>query len=131
MRLKHGWALPPGKYGVLPHAGLLEKELLAAGWSGLTHRGDRAVSAQISERLVTGRSACEETEKRYIHRSGDIVWARTRIALIRDNKGCPLHFVVHVEDIGERKRAEDALRKSEELFRLFMDNSPVSRLDER
>jgi PAS domain S-box-containing protein len=64
-------------------------------------------------------------EKRYLHRSGSIVWARTRISLVRSSAGSPLYFVAHVEDVSERKRAEEALRESEERFRIMADGCPA------
>jgi PAS domain S-box-containing protein len=65
-----------------------------------------------------------ESEKRYIHRGGKVVWARRRMALIRDDGGNPQYFVVHAEDITERKRTEEALRESEERFRIMADSCP-------
>ena len=66
-----------------------------------------------------------EAEKRYIHRHGNVVWGRMRISLVRDRGGVPLYFVVHVEDITERKRTEGALRESEERFRIMADGCPM------
>ena len=65
---------------------------------------------------------CLEADKRYIHRSGAVVWVRLRMSLVRDSCGSPLYFVVHVEDIAERKQAESALRSSEEKFRQLAEN---------
>jgi PAS domain S-box-containing protein len=105
--------------------GYSEPELLAAGWPELTHPDDREASAQLTGRLLGDPSACVEIEKQYLHRSGRAVWARTRISLVRDGAGSPSYFVSQVEDISERKRAEEALRESEERFRTMADGCPA------
>ena len=43
---------------------------------------------------------------------------------MRDTSGKPLYLVTHAQDITERKRAEESLRRSESLLRTIIDNSP-------
>jgi PAS domain S-box-containing protein len=105
--------------------GFSEAELLHATWAELTHPDDQEASSQALERLRDEPSAFAEVEERYIHRSGNLVWARTRISLVRDSAGNPSYYVVHVEDITERKRAEEALSESEDRFRVMADSCPT------
>ncbi|MGA3018189.1 MAG: PAS domain S-box protein [Bryobacteraceae bacterium] len=100
-------------------------ELLASGWAELTHPDDQETGRRTLERLLGGLSASAEMEKRYLHRSGSIVWVSVRLSLVRDHAGSPLYFVVHVEDITERRRAQEALRESEERFRVMADGCPA------
>jgi PAS domain S-box-containing protein len=102
--------------------GYSEPELLASSWPELTHPDDRKASAQLTGRLLGAPSACVEIEKQYLHRSGKAVWARTRISLVRDGDGNPSYFVSQVEDIAECKRAQEALRESEKLYRALFEN---------
>ncbi len=53
-------------------------------------------------------------DKRYIHKNGDVLWVSRTASIIRDEKGEPLHFLLMVEDISERKAAEAALRQAKE-----------------
>jgi PAS domain S-box-containing protein len=105
--------------------GCAEGELLSKTWPELTHSDDRELSRRAAERLLTDPSASVEIEKRYLHRSGQIVWARTRISLVLDGSGLPSYFVVHIEDISRQKLAEEALRESEERFRIMADGCPT------
>src|SRR5207248_7133988 len=81
----------------------------------------------IRDRTVTGVQTCAlpilngriqlfEIQKKYLHKDGHTVWAHVRSNLLRDGAGEPLYFVSHVQDITQRKQAEEALRQSEERY---------------
>ena len=50
-------------------------------------------------------------DSRYVAKNGNIVWGRVVLRLLRDAKGQPLHFLVSIVDLTERKHAEFELRK--------------------
>jgi PAS domain S-box-containing protein len=57
-------------------------------------------------------------EKRYLKKDGVKVWGRLNVSLLKnDDGGSPLVFAF-LEDITERRQTEDALRDSEQRFRL-------------
>ena len=57
-------------------------------------------------------------EKRYLRKDGAQLWGRLNVSLLKNiGGGSPLVFAF-VENITERKRTEDALRESEQRFRL-------------
>jgi PAS domain S-box-containing protein len=56
-------------------------------------------------------------EKRYLHRSGDVFWGLTNVSLARDASGQLQYYVGQVQDITNRKRAE-------EKFRLIVESAP-------
>jgi PAS domain S-box-containing protein len=55
-------------------------------------------------------------------RDGTIIWALQNSRAVRDNEGQVVCYEGAIEDITERKQAEEALRESEEQFSQFMDN---------
>ena len=63
-------------------------------------------------------------EKRYIRKDGSFTWVRITVSIQRDSEGHALHFIGIVEDINERKQASDALKESEERFRVMADGCP-------
>jgi PAS domain S-box-containing protein len=67
-----------------------------------------------------------ETEKRYFRKDGGIIWVQVTASLIRNAEGKPPRFAGIIQDITERKRAEEALRLSEERLRVLGDNLPNS-----
>src|ERR1035438_5515518 len=105
--------------------GYSEQELLAKTWGALTHPDDVGPSLARRLQLCKDQGASAEVEKRYIHRSGNVVWARVRISVVRDSGGNPLYFLVYVEDITERKRVAEALSESEDRFRVMADSCPT------
>ena len=57
-------------------------------------------------------------------RDGTTLWSENKFSVIRDEKGQPLSILGEARDITERKHAEEALRESEELFRVAQEMSP-------
>jgi PAS domain S-box-containing protein len=87
----------------------------------LTHPEDREADAALYRELVAGRRDHVQQEKRYLLRDGGVVWASLRLSLLRDGNGQPAYVLGMAVDITERKRAEEALRHSEEEYRRFFE----------
>jgi hypothetical protein len=97
--------------------GYTRAEMLSRAKHANTHPDDVAQDVRQRERCVAGLQQSFTREKRYLHADGYVLWGHLTCTLVRDAGGQPLHFVSQVQDITERKLAEEALRKSEERFR--------------
>jgi PAS domain S-box-containing protein len=103
--------------------GYSRDELLKMRISDITHPEDREADLAKFQALALGEIAVYENEKRYIRGDGELVWVIANVAMLRDEEGRPLHAIGLVQDLTERKRAEEETRKSEERYRSFVANS--------
>ncbi|HST31532.1 MAG TPA: PAS domain S-box protein [Chthoniobacterales bacterium] len=89
----------------------------------ITHPDDVAFSREIAKSMLKG-PVHNRVEKRYVRKDGGIVWAARTGCVISDQAGKPRHFLIMVEDISKRKKAEEAVRDSEERYRLLFETNP-------
>ena len=99
--------------------GCTEEELRARDFASLTHPEDLALNLTLRDELLAGKRESFVMEKRYLQKSGGIVWIRASVSTTRTTAGEITSMIVVAEDITQRKLAENALRQSEERFRLL------------
>ncbi len=86
--------------------GYSREELEKMTVNDIVYPDDASVSPTFMRRAKSGEVAKASFEKRYFHKSGNIVWGKVSSSLVRDAKGNPMYFVSHVQDITGLKRAE-------------------------
>jgi PAS domain S-box-containing protein len=90
--------------------GYSESEILGKNFRDITHPDDLYQSDGITIELLEDVSKESGTiEKRYFHKSGNIIWALTTLSLIRDSVGKPQFFITQIQDITNRKKYEEKL----------------------
>ena len=89
------------------------------------HDDDRLRVEQALGAYFAGQTPEYQVEFRARHRDGTYRWLLSRGVVVRDAAGRPLRFAGTRIDITKRKRAEEALRESEERFRGTFENAGV------
>jgi two-component sensor histidine kinase len=79
------------------------------GWKlfGRTHPDDRDVDEELYKRQVAGDIGFYSIEKRFVRKDGRVIWIAVRSSTVRDNAGHFLYGVRVVQDVTERKEAEE------------------------
>ncbi len=91
--------------------GYCEQELLATTIQSLTHPDDLESDINYGHQLLRGEIRTYQMEKRYFHKLGHVVPILLSGSLVRDTQGQPLYFIAQIQDITERKQAEEALQQ--------------------
>ena len=108
---------------MLKMLGYNHDELSNMKFKDITHSQDSDFDFNYFGDLLDGRIAEYNIEKRYVHKTGKLVWAKLFVTLLRDENGIPKEVLKMAEDITESKNAEYALLESELKFRAFFENS--------
>jgi PAS domain S-box-containing protein len=90
--------------------GYSEAELLSSTDQDITHPDDVQWDMLQRQRAMDCEIDAYQWEKRYLHQSGRMVWAHLSCSLVRDADHRPLHFISQIQDISERKQAQQVLR---------------------
>ena len=75
-----------------------------------SHPEDADVTKTDRARLYAGEIETVNTEKRYVRKDGTVMWVRITSALRRATDGTPLYDISIVEDVSDRKVAEDRVQ---------------------
>jgi len=89
--------------------GYTRPELLQSDFQTITHPDDLGRDLEHFRRLLAGDCERYQLEKRYFHRDGHLVWVYLTVALERDREGNALYAISVIEDISDRKVAEQRL----------------------
>jgi PAS domain S-box-containing protein len=115
--------------------GYTKEELVSLTFQDITHPDDLETDLALAGQLFRGEIPRYQLEKRYIRKDGRIVNIMLSGSVVRAPDGRALYAVAQVEDITERKRAEERLRESETSYRELVEQASdaifVANLDGR
>lgn len=98
--------------------GYSRQELLKMRFWDVTHPEDMELSRSVAQKIQSGAERMLTIEKRYLKKNGQTVWAKLSVSPYRDSQGQFVHFISVIEDVTRQKKAERALRESQERFLL-------------
>ncbi len=102
--------------------GYSREELARLTWLELTHPDDVAADLAEFDRLLRGEIDRYSLDKRFICKDGSTLWTLLSVSCVRRVEGSIDYFVAILKDIGQRKRAENDLRESEEQYRTLVES---------
>ncbi len=85
-------------------------ELRLMGPLTIVHPEDRPALTDDLRELMRAERAAVRREVRLVGATGNLIWTALTVSLVRDAAGEPVHAVVQVQDVSERKRFEGQLQ---------------------
>ncbi len=89
---------------IVPRGAIIGRNL-----SEITHPDDLAAKTALYGELESGLRDRFQLENRYLTGAGQVAWGNLTVSSVRDTEGRTLYYVAMVEDIRERKHAEQEL----------------------
>ncbi|MEM7579446.1 MAG: PAS domain S-box protein [Cyanobacteria bacterium P01_A01_bin.80] len=96
--------------------GYSEQELLTTTFQAITHPDDLQIDLNYVQKMLAGEISTYQMEKRYFHKRGNVVWILLSVSLVWDIDNQPLYFIAQIQDITERRKAEEELRNQNQAL---------------
>ncbi|TAJ82015.1 MAG: bacteriohemerythrin [Gallionellaceae bacterium] len=91
--------------------GYSREEVLAQHltWQQITHPDDMESGVVQVRKMLAGEIGDFKSDIRYLHKNGRALWGTVQMSLVRDENGVPDYIISAIQDITERKRAEQQI----------------------
>ncbi len=111
--------------------GYSKDEMLGLTFQDITHPDDIDADLEHVRRLLAGEAATYVMEKRYKQKNGESVWVNLTVSLLQEDTGIPRYFISAVEDITERKQAEQKIQEYQQRLKALASQLTVTEETER
>ncbi|MCB2426999.1 sensor domain-containing diguanylate cyclase [Methylophaga pinxianii] len=91
--------------------GYSEEELLDKTFVDVTHPDDLDLDLDYLRKLLNGDLEHYQMEKRYFHKTGDVIFVLLSVSVVRNERGEVIHFISQIEDVTARKSESDRIRQ--------------------
>jgi PAS domain S-box-containing protein len=106
--------------------GYSREQMLTRTFFDHTHADDIEPDRTFYRQQAAGTCGRYSVEKRYVRKNGQVIWVLVHSTAVRDEAGRFLYAVRVIQDITERKRAEERLRDSERHYRELIEALPAA-----
>ena len=114
------WSEETGRILGLPARGVLSQ----AGLEAMIHPADREIQRRALADALQG-SHPYDVEFRVIRPDGEVRFVHCWDEIVHDGSGRPSRMFSTVQDVTERKRAEDEIRRQREVLQTIFDSAPI------
>jgi len=101
-------------------------ELTQMEFEDITHPDDLSQSVALMRDLIEGDSDNFYTEKRLIHKNGQIIWVFLGVSILRNSENVPIHLIAQIQDITQNKIASSLISEERNLLSTLIDNLPIN-----
>lgn len=110
--------------------GYTEEEMIENNFAELTHPDDIEENLKRFKELESGVISEFSYEKRYLHKNKDSIWAKVHVYPVINKEENKKSYLTIIEDISEKKRAQESIEKSETRYKSLFEDSPVALWEE-
>ena len=111
--------------------GYSREELLGMHAFDVNVQGYGARMQELRQQMTVGDISNIVDEKQLVRKDGSLVWVSLAGSLVRASDGTPRYHIAVIQDISASKRAAQALKESEEQFRILAQYDVLTGLPNR
>lgn len=104
--------------------GYTKEELKALNLDQVTHPQDLMSDERPRKELLNGVRSSYQLEKRFLNKSGAVIWAFWSVSAVKNDRGHNTYFIAQIQNITERKKSEAALIEREHFLRTLSECLP-------